>query len=435
MNAILHVLFAGRPPPIWSVAALFVCLHPVLTHGESLTFNDALSLAVSQAPMLSARASQIDAARQAAVPAGELPDPRLAVGVENLPIEGPDQFSLTRDFMTMERAGLIQEFPNSSKRKARIDAALAQITVMEAKSQIARQLVLREAAVAWIARHSIEQQLALVDQLSAENELFAKSVRASYAGGKGTATELVMPRQEAALIDERRDRLVARRARAVAALRQWIGSAAKLPLSGSIPELTLDQDSLTHRLHQHPELVAFESESRVLDAQVAEAAADKHPDWALEFSYQHRGSQFSDMVMMQVSIDLPLFTDSRQNPRIAAKVAQRQALDAEREASLREHQAMLESDFAEYERLRRSATRFNNVLIPLVEEKVSLALAAWHGGQGKLSEVLDARRERIETQLKAIAVSGAREELAARLHYSYAQPENEEVASLQGAHP
>ncbi|MGE0335222.1 MAG: TolC family protein [Gammaproteobacteria bacterium] len=432
MNTISHVLFAGRPSPIWSVATLLVCLHPLLSHGESLTFNDALALAVTQAPVLSARASEIDAARQAAIPAGELPDPRLAVGVENLPIEGPDQFSLTRDFMTMERVGLMQEFPNHSKRKARIDRALAKVTVMEARSQIARQLVLREAAVGWIARHSIEQQLALLDQLSAENELFAKSVRAAYAGGKGSATDLVMPAQEAAMIEERRDRLGARQAREVAALRQWIGSAAELPLSGDIPELALDQDSLAHRLHQHPELVAFDSESRVLDAQVAEAAADKHPDWALEFSYQHRGSQFSDMVMLQISIDLPLFAESRQNPRIAAEVARRKALDAERETSLREHQAMLEGDFAEYERLRRSATRLNDVLIPLAEEKVALALAAWRGGQGQMTEVLAARRERIETKLKAIAVSGTREKLAARLHYSYAQPDDDRIANLQG---
>jgi outer membrane protein TolC len=435
MNAILHILLAGESSRLSPVMALLACLYPVFTFGDSLTFNDALSLAVSQAPVLSARASQIDAARQAAIPAGELPDPRLAFGVENLPIEGPDRFSLTRDFMTMERVGLMQEFPNQSKRKARIDGALAKVTVMEAKSQIARQVVLREAAVGWIARHSIEQQLALLDQLSAENELFARAVRASYAGGKGTATQLVMPRQEAAMIDERRDRLVVRRARAVAALRQWIGLAAELPLSGSMPILALNQDYLTHRLHQHPELVAFESESRVLDAQVAEAAADKHPDWALELSFQNRGSRYSDMVMMQVSIDLPLFSESRQNPRVAAKVAQRQALNAERETSLREHQAMLEGDFAEYERLRRSATRFNDVLIPLSEEKVSLALAAWRGGQGNLSDVLAARRERIETRLKSIAISGTREELAARLHYSYAPLENDQMTSVQGAQP
>ncbi|MGD9604347.1 MAG: hypothetical protein AB7V59_21230, partial [Gammaproteobacteria bacterium] len=91
-----------------------------------------------------------------------------------------------------------------------------------------------------------------------------------------------------------------------------------------------------------------------------------------------------------------------------------------------------EGDFAEYERLRRSATRLNDVLIPLAEEKVALALAAWRGGQGQMTEVLAARRERIETKLKAIAVSGTREKLAARLHYSYAQPDDDRIANLQG---
>ena len=44
------------------------------------------------------------AAREMSVAAGELPDPKLIGGFENVPTEGADAWSLDRDFMTMTRS-------------------------------------------------------------------------------------------------------------------------------------------------------------------------------------------------------------------------------------------------------------------------------------------------------------------------------------------
>ncbi|WP_372725256.1 TolC family protein [Immundisolibacter sp.] len=393
----------------------------------SLSFSEALALAVSATPALRMTAAQIDAARQAAIPAGALPDPKLSLGVDNLPTNGPDRYRLTEDFMTMRRVGVMQEFPNRAKRRARVERADGEVAVAEAESQITRQLVLRETAVAWIARASVEQQLAYIDALLEENRLFEAAVRAQIAGGKSPATDVVAPRQEAALIDGRADELVARRDQAMAALRRWVGASADAPLSGTAPDWPIADDVLKHALHRHPELMIFDSKLQVLDAEVAAAVATRKPDWALELAYQERGSQFSDMAMVQVTFDLPLFAASRQNPRIAARRAARVALDAEREAALREHTAMLETDLAEYRRLARAVTRQRTVLVPLAREKVQLASAAWRGANGGLMEVIAARRERIDAELEAIALDGARQQLAARLHYAYAAPSAELV--------
>jgi outer membrane protein TolC len=176
---------------------------------------------------------------------------------------------------------------------------------------------------------------------------------------------------------------------------------------------------LIHTLHQHPELAAFDPQTRLLEAESAEARAAKQPDWALELAYQNRDAQFGDMVSLQVSFDLPLFADSRQNPQIAAKQAEQLALAAEREATLREHTAMLEADLAEYQRLTSASKRQREVLLPLAEEKVTLAMAAWRGGKDSLMELIAARSERIDAELKAIAIEGGRQQLAARLHYAY----------------
>jgi outer membrane protein TolC len=70
--------------------------------------------------------------------------------------------------------------------------------------------------------------------------------------------------------------------------------------------------------------------------------------------------------------------------------------------------------------LSRALTRQNRQLLPLAAEKVALVEAAWHGGQASLAELIGARRERIEAELEAIALQGERQQMAARLHYAYA---------------
>jgi outer membrane protein TolC len=319
----------------------------------------------------------------------------------------------------MQRIGFMQEFPNRAKRDANIAAARSRVALAESEYRITQLVVQRETAAAWIARYTNELQLKSIDALLEENRLLDAAVRAQFAGGRGMAVEIVMPRQEAAMIEERRDELRTRREQAVAALRRWIGSAAEAPLEGTPPDWPIGREALMSNLHRHPELIAFAPRSRVLDAEINEAQADKKPDWALELAYQKRGSEFDDMVTMQVSFDLPLFTASRQEPIIAARQADRSALEAEREATLLEHAAMLEADLAEHQRLARAVARQREVLLPLAVEKVRLALAAWRGGKGSLTDLVAARRERVDAELRAIALDGERLQLAARLFYTY----------------
>ena len=406
--------------PLCCTAMLVVLVGPAFA--EPLSFDAALAIAVSETPKLRAEAAQIDAALQAAIPAGELPDPRLALGLNNVPIEGANRFSLGSEPMTMQTIGVMQAFPNTTKRGARVDVARGRVALTEAQTRITQLTVLRETAVAWIARDAVERQLARIDALESEIRLFDAAVRARIAGGKGSAMEAVASRQEAAMIDSRRDDLTARRQQAIAALKRWVGPRAVMPLKGSAPEWPIARDTLEHALHGHPELAIFDPKGRVLDAEVAEARADKKPDWALELAYQKRGPQFGDMATVQVSFDLPLFAANRQDSKIAAKLAERAGLDAEREAVLREHAAMLEADFAEYQRLVSAVKRQREVLLPLAGEKVDLAMAGWRGGKGELVELVMARRERIDAELMAIALEGERQQMAARLHYAYSEP-------------
>ncbi|MEO1765778.1 TolC family protein [Thiobacter sp. AK1] len=221
------------------LAVLLACFSAL---GHALTFDEALRLAQTQASQLKAREENVAAARSNVLPAGDLPDPKLALGVDNLPVNGADAYSVTRDFMTMRRVGVMQEFPNAVKRAARVAVAQAKLAVAEAQTRSTRLAVLRETAVAWVARATVEQALAYID-----------------------------------------------------ALRRWIGAAADEALEGQPPDWPIARDVLAQRLHQHPELTEFDSKESLADAEIGEMQAEKKSDWSLELAYQQRGPQFSDM--------------------------------------------------------------------------------------------------------------------------------------------
>ncbi|MDE2623596.1 MAG: TolC family protein, partial [Betaproteobacteria bacterium] len=355
----------------WIFLVLLAGWGPLALAGP-LTFGAALDLAEQQSPALAASSAQLAAARSAAVPAGSLPDPKVVAGIDNYPISGPERGQLNADPMTMQRVGFMQDVPNAAKRRAREDVAQAQVAVAAAQRETLRVKVRREAAVAWLSVYYLQRRLALFDSLDRENRLLDDAVRARVASGRGPVSDAVMPRQEAAALADRRDELERDLTRARAGLRRLLGPVADAPLAGDPPVIAVDPQHLRAHLHAHPELVAFEAERRRAEGEVREASAQKRVDWGVEMDYQHRASQFGDMVSVQFTFALPVAPGSRQDPIIAAKTQELTRIDAERDAMLRDHADSLESDLADYQALTRQAARSRSVSLPLAQEKVDL---------------------------------------------------------------
>lgn len=387
----------------------------------ALTLDEALRLAETNAPSLNAQDAKIQAASSAAIPAGELPDPKLVLGVQNYPVGGPDRYSLDNDFMTMQMVGWRQDMPNGDKRKARIEVAEAGVERAAAERRVERLKVRQATALAWIGSYSVERKQSLLQDFYKENRLLSDTVRAQIAGGRAQPADVVTPKQEAARLAEQEDDLTLERTQARAALKRWIGTAANDKPEGSLPQWSVEPGTFNHQLQHHPELAAFAPMAREAQAKVQEAVSEKKSDWSWEVDYQHRGREFGDMVSVQFSWDLPLFPESRQNPKIAARQAELSQIEAEREALSREHTEQLENELADYARLDRAVLRNQQSLVPLAKEKVELSLASYRAGKGDLNAVVSARRELIEARLKQIDVEEQRALTAARLHFAYGE--------------
>lgn len=385
----------------------------------SLSFEQALAEAESAAPALAAAGARHAAARHAAVAAGELPDPKLVMGLDNLPVSGDDNWSLGRDFMTMQRVGVSQDLPNAGKRRARVAQAEAAIADAEFSTRIERLTVRRDTALAWLAAYFSAARLTLQATLVEENSLLEQTATARYAAGSATSVELLLPQREALALADQGDDLTAAQATATAELCRVLGRPAVIARDAELPQIAIDIDHLRAHLEQHPELRSYDARVAGASAVLREAEAAKRPDWNVELSYQHRGPRYGEMVSAQVSVDLPLFSARRQDPLIAARAADITALADERAGMLRAHEAELERDIADYQRLQRQRQRMEAQGLQLAQQALDLAYQAYAAGSGSLADLLAARRALATTRFDALNLHAASITAAAQLYFRY----------------
>lgn len=394
-------------------AAALLVTWPAAHAGLSLA--DTVRLARDQAPALLAQQHALDGAQSAQRAAGTLPDPKLGVGVENYPVGGPDRYSLTRDFMTMQRIALMQDVPNRAKRAARESLAQARVERERAMLAAAQLNVQRDATLAWLAVHFAERRLAPLAELERENQLLQATLDARIAGGRAMPADATMARQEALTLADRRDDVVRDVAKARAALRRWVGPRADEPLDGDAAVPAVSAEQVRADIHRHAEIAPYAAMHQMAQAEAREVDAEQHGDWGWELAYSKRGSPYGDMVSFQFTFELPWQRGERQQPQLAAKQKEAQRVEAEREETMRRHREEIDMQLAELQALDRQHARLAGSAQALAGERVALALASYQAGRGDLAAVLAARREAADIRLKLIDLDAQRAALRVRL--------------------
>ena len=399
---------AGIPPrnrlvPVLVLAAVLLALSRVAAADPPLSLAETLKIAVARSQQIVSQRAMADAAREMVVPAGELPDPKLKVGVENVPTDGSDAWSLTRDFMTMSKVGLMQEFPREEKRRLKSQRAERDVERGAAVVEAATLAVERDAATAWVARRFAELAEGAIAAQIAEAELNATTLAAAYRSGKAPQSELIAAQSMVIELLNRATDAAAQSKRARIALVRYAGGAADRPL-GDAPDFDrLPEAARLADVDAQPELKLARAQESVAAASAALAGAAKLPDWSAEVSYAFRGSPYSNMVSLMFTIDLPWSRGTRQDREHAAKLLELDAARAMREDTQRMRAAEVESMVAEWESSRTQARRIEAELLPLATQRREAALAAYRGGTGPLASVLEARRAQLDAELALIA--------------------------------
>ena len=416
-----HAPHAWRSPRRWALAfALCAAAVDLNAHAQpSLTLDEALRLAQDRSRQLPAQDSAAAAAREMALAAGQLPDPTLKAGINNLPINGADRFSLTRDFMTMRSVGLMQEFTRDEKRKARVGRFDREAEVAEAGRTVALANLRRDTAMAWLDRHFQERMRELLQVQRAETELQIEAAEAAYRGGRGAQADVFAARSAVAQIDDRIHQVELQIATARTRLARWVGADANQALAAppGLAAVRLDAASLETRLEHHPQIALMVRQEAMARAEVDIAQSNKKSDWSVELMVSQRGSAYSNMVSLNVSVPLQWDQRNRQDREISAKLAMAEQIRAQREEATREHVAETRGWLQQWQSNRDRLGQYDSSLIPLAHERTRASIAAYRGGGGMLPAVLEARRMEIDTRMERVRLEMETAGLWAQLEY------------------
>lgn len=371
---------------------------------STLSLTDAQRIAAGRSRQLVAQDASVTAAREMASAAGQLPDPVLRLGIDNLPVDGADRLSVGRDFMTMRRIGVMQEFTRNEKRKLKTERFEREADLALAEKAAAVVNLQRYTALAWLECYYLERMRTLVTAQAEETGLEIETAESAYRAGRGSQADIFAARASRVALDDRRSDLERRIRSARAMLARWVGDAANAPLAGEPPFRTvgLNAHALDQALERHPEIAVLGQQVAVAETEAQLAKANRQADWSVELAYQQRGSAYSNMVSIGISIPLQWDQKNRQDREVGSKLALAERAKAQREEMLRAHLAEVRTMLNEWENGLERLARYERELAPLATARTQAALAAYRGGKGDLGAVLAARRNNLEVGTQTV---------------------------------
>ncbi|QKJ87633.1 TolC family protein [Paramixta manurensis] len=369
---------------------------------DSLTLAQTLRAAERYSAGLSANQHQAQALNSRADSALQLPDPKLKFGVENLPVQGNSAHRFTRDGMTMQTLGIMQEYVSMEKRQRKSDALHAEAESILANSEVLRSTLQRDVAQAWLdlclLSKARETARHLITEAERQIPAITRSVANGVAGSSVLEARLTLSAMRDQLTDVERDLTLAQ-----TRLQRLTGETIDT-VSGELPRYTrlpAEPDVLAAGVLQHPEVIQASREAKVAKARSAQSAIAAIPDVGVEVYYAKRSAGNDDMAGVMVTMDLPLFQAKRQNKEYAADVSQ--SLEATDRLTLltRDHLAQLHALVAEYQAAHTRWLRQQQEILPLQHQRLALLLAQYRSGTANLAAVLEARRGVLSSELDA----------------------------------
>jgi outer membrane protein TolC len=398
-----------------------------------LTLAEAQRSAVERSRQLAAQDAAVTASREMAVAAGQLPDPVATLGVNNVPVNGPDAWSLTRDFMTMRSVGVMQEFTRAEKRQTRAERFEREADKSLAERNATATTIQRDTALAWLDRYYAEAQTTVINEQIRQANQEIDAAETVYRSGRGGLSEILAGRSALIALDDRASELRRRVSAAKIALARWVGEAAEAPLAGKpdIDAIRLDLQTLETDLAHHPDVVVLTRKEEVAAAEVRVAQANKKADWSVQLMYSQRGSAYSNMVSVNVSVPLQWDQKDRQDREVAAKLAMLEQAQAEREDMVRAHMAEVRAMLTEWQNDRERLARYQRELLPLATERTQATLASYRGAKATLGDVLQARRSEIDVRVQALQLEADTARVWAQLNFLIPADRSVERGPLQ----
>jgi len=393
-------------------AALAAALIPAAAGAAPLSLDAALALAVQRSESTHAARAGAAGASEMARAAGQLPDPMLTVGVENLPVTGSDRFSTAREPMTQKVIGFSQEWVSQEKRAARQAAAQALAARENAQALTAIADTRLQTAMAYLDAYYAGEmlKLAAANEHHAHEELAAS--RARLASSTGDSQDVLAMTSALGLSEDESAEIAQQQSAAKVALQRWVGAAVDELLAVPSASVPPEQDYVA----AHPLVVVAQRDVELARHEAAFAATNRDPNWTWSVSYGQRVGN-ADMVSFGLSVPLAVSRAERQDRDTSAKLALVEKSEAALHETTRNASAEYKALASDAQRLQERIERYRSAVATPARQRTVAAMAAYRSNQAALTLVLEARHAELAVARKALALERDLAKTRAQLAY------------------
>ena len=394
----------------------------------SLSLQQAEQLALEADPVIDSHRASSRSYQARAIADGTLPDPKLRLGMFNVPL---DSFSTTEDPSTQLRVGIQQEFPKgrTTVLKQQQTSWLSQAAT--AKAEDAQLKLIMDVRETYLNLYYQTKAASIIDETRL---LFSKLVSITedqYAAGRANQQDVIRADLELSRLDDRATKIQSHEDEYRAMLAQWIGQEAWNDIDRDLPVLpnVPDTDDINRLLTQHPSVVAETAKVEASKKLIEVSRQDYKPGVGAFVEYRKRfgenidGSDRADMMAAMVTVDIPLFTENRQDKKVVAHEESANAARYSRDDRLRVLKRMLEKDRAIYKRLGERELIYKNKLVNSAANNAKASLNAYQSGVTEFTTLMRAGITELDVRLENLRIKVDRLRAQARLLYITGDPE------------
>ncbi|MDT8421992.1 MAG: TolC family protein [Desulfuromonadales bacterium] len=363
---------------------------------RGLTLAEALSLTLQHSPSLAAFSEEIRSRDAAALQAGLLPNPTLAVDVENF--AGEDELQgFDSAETTIALSQLIELGGKRGKRRqvATLDKELAGWDYQSKKLD-----VLTATTKAFILVLTLQKQVTQDEELADLAEQTLSAVTARVDAGKVPPLDETRARIELATANS----LAARASRELEAARRRLVTfwgADRADFAQVIGDLTSlsplpAEESLQHLLDNNPDVARWEMELEQREVSLALARIQAFPD--VNFSIGVRNLRDSDSNALVAGIELPLPLFDRNQGGAGEARANLERARRERQAAETETRTRIVEAWQDLAAAHGEATTLKDEILPWAESVFEAADFGYRQGKFDFLQMIDAQRTLFEVK-------------------------------------
>ena len=398
--------------PIAFALAFSAFVAPLFANeGKQYSIDEIIELAVSQDYGIRQLNSNALSLKETGVASSTLMDPKIKFGVGGLPV---DSFQFDESAMTNISIGLGQQFSRGSTLELTQQRYEQQSQISQQQLQLRKLNIAKSITRLWIEL----QYLVRANDLTVEmRELMSDMttfIQTNYSLGRNEAQDLLFAELQVSKLDENLQKNQQMQQRIRAQLSEWVdqriiddivvGKPMSLfwsrlnQLQDQLPLYTTDYYEL---FIQHPKILALDKNISAKETQVLIAEEAYSPQFGIEVGYAYRqanemnGQPASDLVSAYLTMDIPLFTDKRQDRKYAAAQYQVGAAKSQKGLLLRQMNAKVNTLFTDKSNLEERLERYKTVLLKQANDRTKATERGYENNTVQFSDLIMAVRDEL----------------------------------------